>query len=41
MVRPRICPSCREKIPPEAAVRYTAAGIYHEGCYSRNGGRRR
>lgn len=41
MARPRICPACQKKIPLEAAVRYTTAGIYHEGCYTRNGGRRR
>ena len=38
--RPRTCPSCREEIPLDAEVRYTAAGIYHETCF-RKGGRRR
>ena len=41
MVRPRICPACKETIPAEEPVRYTSTGIYHETCYSRNGGRRR
>lgn len=41
MVRPRICPSCKKEIPPQAAVRYTTAGIYHETCFNRGGGARR
>lgn len=38
--RPRICPACRKEIPSTAEVRYTAAGIYHETCFSKGGPRR-
>lgn len=39
--RPRICPACRREVPRDAEVRYTTAGIYHETCYAKDGGRRR
>lgn len=39
--RPRICPACHREVPRDAEVRYTTAGIYHETCYVRSGGRRR
>lgn len=38
--RPRVCLHCREDVPLDAEVRYTAAGVYHETCYLK-GGRRR
>ena len=39
--RPRNCAASRREDPHDAEVRYTTAGIYHETCYAKDGGRRR